>query len=279
VLNGWPRKKARARAEELLTLVGLDPALAKRYPHQLSGGQQQRVGVARALAADPPVLLMDEPFSAVDPIVRASLQDQLLSLQAELRKTIVLVTHDIEEAIKVGDLVALFRPHGKIAQLAPPEQLLAAPVDDYVGFDRGIRRLSFVSTAGLTLDTGAVLPAETTVAEALAASRPWICVTEAGRPRGWVDTATIAALPGDTALRQVRAEPIGHPFTLGTDSLRAALDAAVLSPAGQAVAVNDDGLALGAATFDELRAAIQAADGNDGQHARQVQHAQEGPPA
>ena len=282
VLNGWPRKKARARAEELLTLVGLDPALAKRYPHQLSGGQQQRIGVARALAADPPVLLMDEPFSAVDPIVRASLQDQLLSLQAELRKTIVLVTHDIEEAIKVGDLVALFRPHGKIAQLAPPEELLAAPVDDYVadfvGFDRGIRRLSFVSTAGLTLDTGAVLPAEATVATALAAGRPWICVTEAGRPRGWVDTSTIAALPGDTALRQVRAEPIGHPFTRGTDSLRAALDAAVLSPAGQAVAVDGDGLALGASTFDQIRAAIQAADGNDGQDARQVQHA-EGPPS
>ncbi len=132
VLNGWPRKKARGRAGELIALVGLDPALAKRYPHQLSGGQQQRVGVARALAADPPVLLMDEPFSAVDPVVRASLQDQLLSLQAELRKTIVLVTHDIEEAIKVGDVVALFRPHGKLAQVAPPEELLAAPADDYV---------------------------------------------------------------------------------------------------------------------------------------------------
>jgi osmoprotectant transport system ATP-binding protein len=283
VLNGWPRKKARARAGELMTLVGLDPALARRYPYQLSGGQQQRVGVARALAADPPVLLMDEPFSAVDPIVRASLQDQLLSLQAELRKTIVLVTHDIEEAIKVGDLVALFRPHGTLAQVAPPEQLLAAPADDYVadfvGFDRGIRRLSFVSTAGLNLDTGAVLPAEATVAEALAAGRPWICVTEAGRPRGWIDAAAIAALPGGTALGQVRAEPIGHPFTLGTDSLRAALDAAVLSPAGQAVAVDDDGQALGVATFDQLRAAIQAADGDHMRDTRQVQHAQEGPPS
>jgi osmoprotectant transport system ATP-binding protein len=278
VLNGWPRKKARARAGELIALVGLDPALAKRYPHQLSGGQQQRVGVARALAADPPVLLMDEPFSAVDPVVRASLQDQLLSLQAELRKTIVLVTHDIEEAIKVGDLVALFRPHGKIAQLAPPEELLAAPADDYVadfvGFDRGIRRLSFVSTAGLSLDTGAVLPAQATVAQALAAGRPWICVTEEERPRGWVDTATLAALPGDTLLGQVRAEPIGHPFTLGGDTLRAALDAAVLSPAGQAVAVDDDGRVLGVATFDQLRAAIQAADSNSRQDTRQVEPAQ-----
>ena len=282
VLNGWPRKKARARAGELINLVGLDPALAKRYPHQLSGGQQQRVGVARALAADPPVLLMDEPFSAVDPIVRASLQDQLLSLQAELQKTIVLVTHDIEEAIKVGDLVALYRPHGKLAQVAPPEELLATPVDDYVagfvGFDRGIRRLSFVSTSALTLDTGAVLPAASTVSEALAAGRPWICVTEAQRPRGWVDTATLAALPGGTPLGQVRAEPIGHPFTVGTDSLRAALDAAVLSPAGQAVGVDEDGLVLGVATFDQLRAAIQAADGNDAHDTRQVQHAQRVPP-
>jgi osmoprotectant transport system ATP-binding protein len=278
VLTGWPRKKARDRARELLTLVGLDQGLARRYPHQLSGGQQQRVGVARALAADPPVLLMDEPFSAVDPIVRASLQDQLLTLQSELHKTIVLVTHDIEEAIKVGDLVALFRPHGKIAQLAPPEELLAAPADDYVadfvGFDRGIRRLSFVSTAGLSLDTGAVLPAQATVAQALAAGRPWICVTEEERPRGWVDTATLAALPGDTPLGQVRAEPIGHPFTLGGDTLRAALDAAVLSPAGQAVAVDDDGRVLGVATFDQLRAAIQAADSNSRQDTRQVEPAQ-----
>jgi osmoprotectant transport system ATP-binding protein len=285
VLNGWPRKKARARAGELINLVGLDPSLAKRYPHQLSGGQQQRVGVARALAADPPVLLMDEPFSAVDPVVRASLQEELLSLQAELQKTIVLVTHDIEEAIKVGDLVALYRPHGKIAQLAPPEELLAAPVDDYVagfvGFDRGIRRLSFVSTSGITLDTGAVLPAETTVSQALTAGRPWICVTERRRPVGWVDTATLAVLPGDSTLGQVRAEPIGHPFTVGDDSLRAALDAAVLSPAGQAVAVDDEGTVLGVATFDQLRAAIQrettqtaSTESGDDEGSRQAQPAQ-----
>ncbi len=282
VLTGWPRKKARDRARELLALVGLDPALARRYPHQLSGGQQQRVGVARALAADPPVLLMDEPFSAVDPIVRASLQEQLLSLQAELRKTIVLVTHDIEEAIKVGDLVALFRPHGKVAQLAPPEELLAAPVDDYVagfvGFDRGIRRLSFVSTADLNPDTSPVLPAQATVTEALAAGQPWICVTDAQRPVGWVEASTLGALPGGTPLGQVPAEPIGHTFTVGTDSLRAALDAAVLSPAGQAVAVDGDGWVLGVATFDQLRAAIQAAEGTTRKQALQVQPAQDGPP-
>ena len=265
VLTGLSRKKARDRAAELLTLVGLDPALAKRYPHQLSGGQQQRVGVARALAADPPVLLMDEPFSAVDPVVRGSLQDQLLALQAELRKTIVLVTHDIEEAIKVGDLVALFRPHGKIAQLAPPDELLGSPADDYVagfvGFDRGIRRLSFVTTGQLPLGTGPVLPADTTVAKARAAGEPWILVTEegTGRPLGWLDAARLAGQPADGTLGKLAADGIGHSFTPGTDSLRAALDAAVLSPAGQAVAVDGDGRVLGVAAFDQLRVAIQAA--------------------
>jgi osmoprotectant transport system ATP-binding protein len=276
VLSGWPRRKARDRARELLILVGLDQGLARRYPHQLSGGQQQRVGVARALAADPPVLLMDEPFSAVDPIVRAALQDQLISLQAELRKTIVLVTHDIEEAIKVGDLVALFRPHGTLAQLATPETLLAAPADDYVagfvGFDRGIRRLSFVSTAGLALGTGPVLPADATVAKARATGEPWILVTEVhgGGPRGWVDAKELAASHGDAPLGQARTEAGGHAFTLGADSMRAALDAAVLSPAGQAVAVDADGRVIGVASFDQLRAAIQAADATeDGRVPRQ----------
>jgi osmoprotectant transport system ATP-binding protein len=274
VLNGWPRKKARDRARELLTLVGLDPALAKRYPHQLSGGQQQRVGVARALAADPPVLLMDEPFSAVDPIVRASLQDQLLSLQAELRKTIVLVTHDIEEAIKVGDLVALFRPHGTLAQLSPPDELLAAPADDYVadfvGFDRGIRRLSFMDTGPLALSVNPVITADATVAKARAAGEPWLCVTEAdGSPRGWVAASRLAALGADTPLSQVDTEPIGHAFTVGTDSLRAALDGAVLSPAGLAVGVDGDGRVVGVASFEQLRAAIAADEGSQGWRGRQ----------
>jgi osmoprotectant transport system ATP-binding protein len=264
VLNGQSRAKARARARELLTQVGLDATLARRYPHQLSGGQQQRVGVARALAADPPVLLMDEPFSAVDPVVRASLQDQLLALQGELRKTIVMVTHDIEEAIKVGDLVALFYPHGKIAQLSPPEELLAAPADDYVagfvGFDRGIRRLSFVPTGALQLSTSTVLPAAATVAAAQAAGEPWILVTEepGGAPRGWVEASKLAGQPGETPLSQLTPAALGHSFVLGTDSLRAALDAAVLSPAGQAVGVDGDGRTLGTASFDQLRAAIVA---------------------
>ena len=264
LLNGWSRKKARGRAGELLELVGLDPALARRYPYQLSGGQQQRVGVARALAADPPVLLMDEPFSAVDPLVRASLQDQLISLQTELHKTIVLVTHDIEEAIKVGDLVALYRPEGRLAQYDSPERLLGAPADDYVagfvGFDRGIRRLTFFTAAGLEMSAGPVLGADATVAKAQAVGEPWILVVDDGQPRGWVPQARLAALPGDTPLEQVQTDGVGHTFPVRGGSLRAALDAAVISPAGQAIGVDEDGRVVGVSSFDQLRAAIQAAD-------------------
>ncbi|MGH3166978.1 MAG: ABC transporter ATP-binding protein [Trebonia sp.] len=264
VLNGWRRAKARGRARELLDLVGLDAGLAKRYPHQLSGGQQQRVGVARALAADPPVLLMDEPFSAVDPIVRAALQDELLRIQKELRKTVVLVTHDIEEAIKVGDQVALFRPHGTIAQVDSPERLLAAPADgyvsDFVGFDRGIRRLSFLGTAGLDLDAQPVLPAAATVAEAAATGLPWVFVTDGdGQPRGWVPAHRLSAFPGLTPLGEVPADAYGHTFTVVADSLRAALDAAVLSPAGQAVGVDEAGRVAGVLGYEQIRAAVQAA--------------------
>src|SRR5262245_31744527 len=126
-LLGWDRKKARASAMELMERVGLDAAMARRYPYQLSGGQQQRVGVARALAADPPVMLMDEPFSAVDPIVRKNLQDEFVRLQSGLRKTIAFVTHDIDEAVKIGHRIAVFRVGGVLAQHASPEDLLAEP--------------------------------------------------------------------------------------------------------------------------------------------------------
>ena len=264
LLNGWNRPRARDRAKELLQLVGLDAGLAKRYPHQLSGGQQQRVGVARALAADPPVLLMDEPFSAVDPIVRATLQDELIRLQTELHKTVVLVTHDIEEAIKVGDIVALYRPHGTLAQVGTPERLLGDPVDDYVkdfvGFDRGIRRLSFFPAADLDLDTAPVLPADASVTKATATGQPWILVTSGGVPQGWVPAHRLGAHPGGTPLGEVPREQYGHTFTIGTDSLRAALDAAVLSPAGQAIGVDGSGRVAGVLGYDQLRAAVQAAE-------------------
>ncbi|WP_432543173.1 ABC transporter ATP-binding protein [Kineococcus sp. SYSU DK002] len=147
------RGRERTRALELLERVGLPAAFADRYPAQLSGGQQQRVGVARALAADPPVLLMDEPFSAVDPVVRGQLQQEFLRLQAELGKTIAIVTHDIDEAVVLGDRIAVFRAGGHLAQVGTPEELLTKPADDFVrgfvGRDRGYRGLSFLSADDL----------------------------------------------------------------------------------------------------------------------------------
>ena len=269
-LNGVARRQARERARDLMQLVGLDAAtMARRYPYQLSGGQQQRVGVARALAADPPVLLMDEPFSAVDPIVRATLQDELIRLQAELHKTVVLVTHDVEEAIKVGDQVAVFRPGGHLAQVDSPERLLGAPVDDYVrdfvGFDRGIRRLSFFPATDLVLATQTVLPGTTTAADAIAVARreneAWVLVTDTGRaPRGWLAVADLQALPPATRIADVGMAPIGHTFRPDTDSLRAALDATILSRTERAVAVDDNGQVLGTTSYERLRTAIAAAE-------------------
>jgi osmoprotectant transport system ATP-binding protein len=155
-LLGWPRARIDGRTDELLTLVGLKPqTYRERYPAQLSGGERQRVGVARALAADPPLMLMDEPFGAVDPIVRERLQNELLRLQDQLAKTIVFVTHDIDEAIKMGDLVAVMRA-GALAQFGPPADILASPADDFVarfvGADRGLKRLSLTRVADVELD-------------------------------------------------------------------------------------------------------------------------------
>jgi osmoprotectant transport system ATP-binding protein len=142
-LLGWPKDRIRSRVGELVELVGLDPELLQRYPAALSGGQQQRVGVARALAADPPVLLMDEPFGAVDPIVRAQLQREFAKLQRELGKTVVFVTHDVDEAIVLGDRIAVLEPGGRLAQLAPPDELLAHPVSDFVADFLGGRTVEY----------------------------------------------------------------------------------------------------------------------------------------
>ncbi|MEU7562176.1 ABC transporter ATP-binding protein [Streptomyces eurythermus] len=263
-LLGRSRRQARDRAAELMERVGLDTALAKRYPYQLSGGQQQRVGVARALAADPPVLLMDEPFSAVDPVVRKQLQDELLRIQEELGKTIVFVTHDIDEAIKLGTRVAVLRTGGRLAQFAPPAELLSAPADafveDFLGADRGIRRLSFFPSAGLELQTAPLVRADadagTLAARATAA--PYLLVTDPdGRPLGWSEPGRLTA----GAVDREQLLDYGRPFVPGTDSLRAALDGAVLSPTGWAVAVDGEGRAVGVVSQQVIGEAIRAAHG------------------
>ena len=183
LLYGESKATARQRAGELLDLVGLDPATyGDRYPHQLSGGQRQRVGVARALAADPPVLLMDEPFGAVDPVVRVRLQDEFLRLQSELGKTVVLVTHDIDEAVRMGDRVAIFATGGRLAQYGTPAELLGHPADDFVadfvGATRGLRRLTVTAIDPQHLepldgistgDLAEVVGTDATLEEALAA--------------------------------------------------------------------------------------------------------------
>src|SRR5215213_7697851 len=154
-LLGWTKDRIRERSAELLELIGLDPELGDRYPSQLSGGQQQRVGVARALAADPPVMLMDEPFGAIDPIARERLQNEFLRLQAEIRKTVLFVTHDIDEAIKMGDRIAVMREGGHLAQYATPSELLMAPADDFVedfvGADRALKRLALMRVRDIDL--------------------------------------------------------------------------------------------------------------------------------
>ncbi len=260
---GWGKDKARARARELMERVGLDGSLAKRYPYQLSGGQQQRVGVARALAADPPVLLMDEPFSAVDPIVRKGLQDELLRIQDELGKTIVFVTHDIDEAVKIGTMVAVLRTGGKLAQYAPPAELLSNPADafveDFLGADRGIRRLSFFGSAGLRLLTGPVVAVDAgadQIAARATDEAPYLLVTDMdGRPLGWSEPRDLTAGSVDTA----RLLPYGRPFVAGTDSLRAALDCAVLSPTGWAVGVDAEGRVAGVVSQQAIGEAIRGA--------------------
>ncbi|MEU9366531.1 ABC transporter ATP-binding protein [Streptomyces avermitilis] len=260
---GWGKERARSRARELMERVGLDASLARRYPYQLSGGQQQRVGVARALASDPPVLLMDEPFSAVDPVVRKGLQEELLRIQDELGKTIVFVTHDIDEAIRLGTMVAVMRTGGHLAQFAPPAELLSAPADafveDFLGADRGIRRLSFFPSAGLELLTTPVVAIDAT-AEQIAARGtpevPYLLVTGLdGKALGWSE-------PKDLTAGKVVPErllPYGRPFESGKDSLRAALDCAVLSPTGWAVAVDGAGRVVGVVSQETIGEAIRGA--------------------
>ena len=262
-LIGWDKARIDARTDELVALVGLDPSLLDRYPAELSGGQQQRVGVARALAADPPILLMDEPYSAVDPIVREHLQDELLTLQAKVGKTIVFVTHDIDEAIRLADLVAIFDVGGVLAQYDTPDGLLAAPASPFVasflGRERGLRRLALLTVADAGLAPVTTVRASTSVGEALAVAaagqRDWIAVVDdAGQFVGWVAATSLASHPSTSRVGDIPLEAPGA--TVGpTTPLREALDLIVTSHARVATVV-DGGRFVGVVAIDGIAAGL-----------------------
>ncbi len=241
-LLGWKRDRIAARTRELMELIGLDPELGERYPGQLSGGQQQRVGVARALAADPPVMLMDEPFGAIDPIARERLQNEFLRLQAEIRKTILFVTHDIDEAIKMGDRIAIMRRGGHLAQFATPAELLMAPADefveDFVGADRALKRLALMRVADIDLWEAPLAHVGQATAEVRAklesAEVPYPLLVDAERrPLGWLSARDLA---GDTVPAQPDS-PLG-PLLDRDDVMRDAL-ADLLQGEAQYAAVTD----------------------------------------
>jgi osmoprotectant transport system ATP-binding protein len=235
-LLGWPATRQRERVEELLVLVGLDPAIHRdRYPSQLSGGERQRVGVARALAADPPVMLMDEPFGAVDPIVRERLQNEFLRIQEGMAKTIVFVTHDIDEAIKVGDWIAVMEVGGRLAQYGPPAEVLASPaspfVAQFVGADRGLKRLSLSRVGDLALLPAVTARAGDDPADALRRVQAdalgyLLLVDAAARPIGWMSPAALTAGALDASAALAMSPLLDRRTTL-KDALSMLLDADV----------------------------------------------------
>ena len=257
-LLGWPEARRVARSEELLALVGMDPAIYRdRYPSQLSGGERQRVGVARALAADPPVMLMDEPFGAVDPIVRERLQNEFLRLQANLAKTILFVTHDIDEAIKMGDVVAVMDAGGRLAQLGTPGEILTGPASDFVarfvGADRGLKRLALSRVRDLVM--GMAVTARLGEDAAAARDRAFsdasgylLLLDELDRPIGWIWRAAIPVsgpLPADLA---VPASPFLDPETTLKDALSMLLGADVQA----GIVVNARGAFMGLVTAEMI---------------------------
>jgi len=215
-LVGWEKKRVDERVDELLELIGLGSEMRDRFPAQLSGGQRQRVGVARALAADPPLMLMDEPFGAIDPINRERLQNEFLRLQADLGKTVIFVTHDIDEAIKVGDRIAVLRKGGKLAQYASPAELLMYPADtfveDFVGSDRALKRLALQRVRDIDLWKGATcrVGEETRPVRARLADADLefpLLVDDQGRPKGWLSERGLSGERVREDLRS-RAEPV-----------------------------------------------------------------------
>jgi osmoprotectant transport system ATP-binding protein len=250
-LLGWDKDRTRARVAELLALVGLDPELGDRYPVQLSGGQQQRVGVARALAVDPPVMLMDEPFGAIDPIARERLQNEFLRLQANIRKTILFVTHDIDEAIKMGDRIAIMKQHGRVEQYATPAEILMSPanefVEDFVGADRALKRLSLMRVGDINLWKAPWARAGQATSEVRAeldhpdVEVPYALLVDGrNRPQGWLTQRDLA---GDTVPATADA-PLGPVLETG-DVMRDALADLLQGESMYAAVVDHDGAIVG----------------------------------
>ncbi|QUR69318.1 ABC transporter ATP-binding protein [Mycobacterium spongiae] len=265
VLKGQSRRAARKAAYEVLERVGLDPKVATRYPAQLSGGEQQRVGVARALAADPPILLMDEPFSAVDPVVRHDLQNEILRLQSELHKTIVFVTHDIDEAFKLADLIAVFAPGGSLQQYGEPTRLLSRPanefVSNFIGLGRGYRWLQFFDSRRLPIHDIERI-ARTTI-EAAHFTGAWaLVVADDGAPVGWIDADGLRRHRGGAALSECMTV-VGSVFG-PNGNLSQALDAALSSPTDVGVAVDGDGKVVGGVRAADVLAAAEEGKKSNG---------------
>ena len=262
-LLGWSAARQRERADELLGLVGLDPArYGGRFPSQLSGGERQRVGVARALAADPPVMLMDEPFGAVDPIVRERLQNEFLRLQQDLAKTILFVTHDIDEAIKMGDLVAVMQAGGLLAQFAPPEELLAQPASDFVarfvGADRGLKRLSLMRVRDLPPHPAVTARPGDDAADArrriLADPFPYLLLVDPlDSPIGWLDQRAIPTSGTISADDARSMSPLFGPETTLKDALSMLLDNEVQA----GIQVDRTGRAIGLVTAQDIATAAR----------------------
>ncbi len=260
---GWDKARINARVGELTDLVGLEPEMMGRYPDELSGGQQQRIGVARALAADPPVLLMDEPFGAVDPIVRSRLQDELLALQQQVHKTIVFVTHDLEEALKLGDRIALLNVGGILEQYATPDELLRSPanefVQEFVGEDRGMKRLALKNVAQLPFENGPVVDIESPTSEAIrtaeAQSVGWIGVLQDGAFDGWV---RLSEIQNGSTLRDAERFPPAAQVTPDS-TLRNAMELIMTSQASVAV-IDDDGRFGGVVSLDTIRRSLSSED-------------------
>ncbi|SPM39810.1 ABC-type proline/glycine betaine transport system, ATPase component, partial [Mycobacterium numidiamassiliense] len=262
VLKGEPRRAARKAAYEVLERVGLDAKLATRYPAQLSGGEQQRVGVARALAADPPILLMDEPFSAIDPVVRHELQNEILRLQSELQKTIVFVTHDIDEALKLADQVAVFGRGGVLQQYDEPAHLLSRPANNFVarfiGLGRGYRWLQLIDASALPMhDIERISLSTLTDGSAICAAQAWaLVVDDEGVPLGWIDSDGVRRYRGGAPLSD-SISTVGSQLRPG-GNLSQALDAALSSPSFVGIAVDRDGKVIGGVLADDVLAAVQS---------------------